>query len=1450
MLCIIMLFSQLSPIVKVLADTYGQEKAEETQSVSAEENNDEIEANNQLISQSIETIDNDTSVKIEGELLKNTSVEIVQQDMDNVLFAYDITIYDQNSNAYEPSKEVEVFVSNDAIAEAISQNKSFTVIHIKDNGETEEIEFELTDEGISFKTESFSIYIIKEHEGDDPLIPRATYHFMDAPKSVYEENNIKYYVSEEWVIQIISNGEKLEPLSDVPSEHSELFYGWYIVQKVSQQDDQITYQWYVDSTNKRIDFDMEVNVAADTEYWVAPLLLNTRFAVFHEDERGGINENKILTKKLLPMGSPGAAQILVSDVIAPRQSASHQDKYFYGWDFYDRNGILHELPIYDADGYIVDTYATIEDIDLLTEDVELYPIYREAHFLNFNVDFLNTGATYVASKFVLSTDQFTSLPVSSRVGYSFEGWYVIYNDVKTYVTDRNGDILEDVVFDNAGSNTNDGYLDLNADVTLLADWEVVPTSDYIVIIWKQNINDDRYAPVESRTYDFVEKHNRSGTTGAAPVPQNSDISKNYAGFTYRGYDSNHPTIMPDGSTVLNIYYDRDLQVVNFYYKSTDSPIPPEAQTAYVYTQSDNGTYGLINGEYVLLTYDSVEVAAWYVYQYNFEPYTGTPAEGSNAYYGVYQGEFATMYYHNGSYYRTRTGNGWFGYTYRDEYTGTIYERSSVNIGDVEYNGPIFNRSGSQYSGYTYTEVTSGFQNNRTYYGLIDNGHIMVRRSSVTQTTYYYNGEVYTGPRYTRSTPGNNFTYVVTWFGLYGQDFSKYGYEWPANFRWREGPTSGTGQTLLTAFTLDTNPYNLYTNGTNTTNYPIYHYTQQLDGLYHEDIYTTAYLTSGSATFNFSNKFAGFQVASYGTSFSQTGGTRDVSEGDSFIVQTPAYVYHERNQWNIFFDCNYPGGDEEIVWEIYYEEDVSEYNNFTMSRNNYTFAGWYADEDGQKPYTFSTMPNANIIVYAKWISNEYTVTYNANGGELNYPSIITLVYGQQAPEYLTTRNYLKNPNGTYVYVDGLPTGTASYYELGTGEVQYEYLQNAYTFMGWYEVVNGHTSIIPYNFSTVVDHDTYLMAAWRKSDSYLIYYNAGIGTIHQIYDPYILQPGTDLQGYADQSRTFILEAPTGYSSDKHFDHWMLTDGEGNPLNSHKYMPGDSFVVDSELADANRIIHFEAVYIDIELTDPPVPQTQLILDANGGTVSGFTNIITEGTLPKEIATNTQIQLLNQTHNIDIHLINYSSYFVPPNSDNILLGWSTNPHDVVPEMATDAVIGIQKDLENILYAIWAIPVYLELDNQTPIPLTITLTVNDYDRYIYEYELGNLDDFTLLDSGDHPTISITIPAQSHRYLFIPNCMNVTYSVSGTYNRTSDKEMLISLSSGTQRIVAGGDSYNVSGTLRRGENKAIFTEDKTLFVPAPTGFSDNLKPFMFIFAISIVAIICVIIVVKRKREEF
>ncbi len=73
-------------------------------------------------------------------------------------------------------------------------------------------------------------------------------------------------------------------------------------------------------------------------------------------------------------------------------------------------------------------------------------------------------------------------------------------------------------------------------------------------------------------------------------------------------------------------------------------------------------------------------------------------------------------------------------------------------------------------------------------------------------------------------------------------------------------------------------------------------------------------------------------------------------------------------------------------------------NLTLSstkptRSGYTFAGWATSASGAVAYaaggTYSA--NASVTLYAKWTTNTYTVSYNANGGT-GVPSAQTKTYG--------------------------------------------------------------------------------------------------------------------------------------------------------------------------------------------------------------------------------------------------------------------------------------------------------------------------------------------------------------------------------------------------------------------------------------------------------------------------
>jgi uncharacterized repeat protein (TIGR02543 family) len=64
-----------------------------------------------------------------------------------------------------------------------------------------------------------------------------------------------------------------------------------------------------------------------------------------------------------------------------------------------------------------------------------------------------------------------------------------------------------------------------------------------------------------------------------------------------------------------------------------------------------------------------------------------------------------------------------------------------------------------------------------------------------------------------------------------------------------------------------------------------------------------------------------------------------------------------------------------------------------TRNGYNFGGWYTQRNGGgTPFTATTAVTGDMTLYAKWTAIQYTVTYNANGGDGAAPSAQTAAYG--------------------------------------------------------------------------------------------------------------------------------------------------------------------------------------------------------------------------------------------------------------------------------------------------------------------------------------------------------------------------------------------------------------------------------------------------------------------------
>ena len=172
--------------------------------------------------------------------------------------------------------------------------------------------------------------------------------------------------------------------------------------------------------------------------------------------------------------------------------------------------------------YLEPSYQTpVDSVTLDKENITVYAKVEPGHWLHFDSD----GGTYVAPQFY-SADATTAAPnVVTKPGYTFSHWE--YNGTKFEF----------------GSP-------LTENITLKARWNAKADTQYTVIHWQENADDDGYSYVENETL--------YGTTGA----QTSARAKSYTGFTPQTISQE--TIKGDGSTIVNIYYKRNVYEVKFY----------------------------------------------------------------------------------------------------------------------------------------------------------------------------------------------------------------------------------------------------------------------------------------------------------------------------------------------------------------------------------------------------------------------------------------------------------------------------------------------------------------------------------------------------------------------------------------------------------------------------------------------------------------------------------------------------------------------------------------------------------------------------------------------------------------------------------------------------------------------------------------------------------------------
>lgn len=145
---------------------------------------------------------------------------------------------------------------------------------------------------------------------------------------------------------------------------------------------------------------------------------------------------------------------------------------------------------------------------------------EKGHWIHFN----SAGGSYVAPQFVTGNTIQPADP--ARPGFSFEGWY-----------------------EESGNRFTFGS-PLTSNITLTAHWRSNTSTKYTVIHWQEKADESGWSLHETET--------KTGGTGA----QTAAASKSYLGFTAQTITQQ--TINGDGSTIVNVYYKRNVYEVKFF----------------------------------------------------------------------------------------------------------------------------------------------------------------------------------------------------------------------------------------------------------------------------------------------------------------------------------------------------------------------------------------------------------------------------------------------------------------------------------------------------------------------------------------------------------------------------------------------------------------------------------------------------------------------------------------------------------------------------------------------------------------------------------------------------------------------------------------------------------------------------------------------------------------------
>lgn len=1212
-------------------------------------------------------------IVLEGALPTDITAEAVSVDpMDyirptesTILCAYDISLYCAEKE-YEPEDTaISVSVSNDMIAEA----EHPVVVHIQDDpaAPLELIEdYTLSGRTITFSTEHFSVFMIVdvgENGTDDILVtPRVYYYFLspgtEGTGGEYTSTLYPIETDEQdtpgrnpvWM-QIVKNGDSLNEVPIPPAQSGKSFLGWYYVWLSEDQEpppeqptgtETFTYAWPDSASLQRAEFGRPLSVVEEEDgacYYLAPLYRNYRILVFHE------YDGSVITRKLVVLGTDeGELQgtVLISDVKAKNLDDT---RTFYMWKIQERTQ-EQQLKVIDEQGNFKDTYYTVKptNFDEGKIEIDVIPEFMDSHWVNFNTvdsraSFYKPALIQKNNGKVLITTALLSQKIPTLANHTFEGWY-LDSGYNTQLCDGTGTMVPEYA---------NGY-EIHQDTMIYAKWayngDPVP---YRYLFWQQLPTDSPGMADSQKHYSFLRSETKTGVAGAGHFTEEPTVPA-IAGFTFR--KDAPQEILEDGTTVVNIYYDREPRTIDFYiYDYTYTPT----------TTNGSSLYGLVDGEYVALTRSGNGANSTYSYtEYIYR--LSTSSGNGNYWLPNEDGSFSQqyLYLHNGRYYKDREYVLFSGYQYYNEYTGDRYDRVAQQ---VSYTGTRYTRSNSR-NWHLFKSISGLYGQTFQQAGVSwPKGHVWREDYSGsnatgitisfldafledTEETYRLNSSALS------NTDGRKVTFLK-------QELDEETWK-EANEFW----SNSTGNFSLTEKYQGFSLYQYRVDGgawQNATVNQSISYTSTLEIRYRRNTYDILFLDKNDDP---DHPYVKIENVPFETDLSQYA-SQALPPNESGLTYTG---------WRFNFeDATMPAYD----LAIYADREMAKYN-VTLDLDGGSFPwSFYSNtaqhDDPDWEWTYST--------YFKVDAPPYRIE----------------------PYDIVERKYKPDPNGQFVYI--YVTRSSPHNDPGTGEemprlalyvdknsefarryadslvkdddgnIQYytqmQWADGEYKLEGWYEVDpdTGELKPEPFNFMRTIDHDVTLRAVWiNLGAKFKVMYHTmqtvdGVDVSGTLNNPahYGAVTVENLLEKADYS---LLGAPDNITPGYVFEYWLV----GNT----RYGPGDTFKILSNLADSEQTIHIQAVYAPKAQSVHNQKLTNLWLHRN------------DGTDPEPETDITKLNFLQVNEMVDLG--QYSPSFRREGYE--LLGWARTPDAVVPDFSTIDKVGADlNDIDgktNHLYAVW----------------------------------------------------------------------------------------------------------------------------------------------------------------------